>query len=182
MDTFKPVEDSQTSLSELMVPNYANFGGKVHGGVLLSLMDKVAYACATKHAGNYCVTVSVDGVDFLNPVEVGDQLTLKASVNFVGKSSLVVGIRVEAENIKTREVRHTNSSYFTMVAMDEHRKPASVPGLELMNEREVRRFVEASYRKQLKKEKQTAFAELKLEMRLSNLEEVLEGFNCRLGF
>lgn len=181
MEEFRTVDFSKTVLSELMVPNYANFGGKVHGGVLLSLMDKVAYACATKHAGNYCVTVSVDGVDFINPVEVGDQLSLMASVNFVGKSSLVVGIRVEAENIKTREIRHTNSSYFTMVAMDENKKPAPVAGLLLKDQKEIRRFVEANYRKKLKQEKDLSLAELKLEMRLGNMEELLKNCNCKLA-
>ena len=81
---------SQTTITELMIPSYANFGGKIHGGTLLSLMDKVAYACASKHAGTYCVTVSVDTVNFLQPVEVGELVSLMASVNYVGSSSLVV--------------------------------------------------------------------------------------------
>ena len=180
MDLFQPIAYSQTRLSELMVPHYANFGGKVHGGILLSLMDKVAYACATKHAGNYCVTVSVDGVDFINPVEVGDQLTLLASVNFVGKSSLVIGIRVEAENIKTRTIKHTNSSYFTMVALDEQKRPTQVPGLLLKSEEEIRRFVEADFRRKLKKEKDLSFAELKLELRMKHHHELLNGQNCKV--
>src|SRR5210317_771719 len=94
----KPVRASRTTITELMIPAYANFGGKIHGGILLSLMDKVAYACASRHAGTYCVTVSVDGVDFLQPVDVGDLVSLKASVNHVGRTSLVVGIQVSAEN------------------------------------------------------------------------------------
>ena len=85
---------SETTITELMIPSYANFGGKIHGGMLLSLMDKVAYACASKHAGNYCVTVSVDTVDFLQPVEVGELVSMKARINYVGNSSLVVGIKV----------------------------------------------------------------------------------------
>src|SRR6201989_573477 len=107
---FKPVRFSETIITELMIPAYSNFGGKIHGGVLLSLMDKVAYVCAAKHAGNYCVTASIDGVDFLQPVEVGDLVSLMASVNYVGNTSLVVGIRVVSENIKTNEFKHTNSS------------------------------------------------------------------------
>ena len=83
-----------------MVPSYANFGGKVHGGTLMSLMDKVAYVCASKHAGNYCVTVSVDNVEFLQPVEVGEVIKLMGSVNYVGRKSLVVGIKVVAENLQ----------------------------------------------------------------------------------
>ena len=88
----KKVSESQTTLTELMIPSYANFGGKVHGGLILSLMDKVAYVCATKHAENYCVTASVSGVNFLAPVDVGDLVSLRASVNYVGSSSLIVGI------------------------------------------------------------------------------------------
>ncbi|MDX1447176.1 acyl-CoA thioesterase, partial [Lishizhenia sp.] len=86
MREYKHNSASQTVLSELMVPSYANFGGRVHGGTILSMMDKVAYACATKHAGNYCVTASVETVDFLTPVEIGDQLSLYASVNYVGNT------------------------------------------------------------------------------------------------
>src|SRR6185503_6860108 len=102
----KPVKTSQTTITELMIPSYANFGGKIHGGILLSLMDKVAYACASRHAGAYCVTVSVDKVEFLQPVEVGDLLSLLSSVNYVGNSSLVVGIRVIAENVKKGITKH----------------------------------------------------------------------------
>ena len=84
--SFKKVSDSETILTELMIPSYSNFGGKVHGGILLSLMDKVAYVTAVKHCGNYVVTVAVEGVEFLNPVEVGELVSLKASVNYVGKT------------------------------------------------------------------------------------------------
>src|SRR3954467_488391 len=111
----RSVSYSRTTLTELMIPAYANFGGKIHGGILLSLMDKVAYACASKHAGTYCVTVSVENVDFLQPVEVGEMVSMSASVNYVGNSSMVVGIKVIAENFKVGTVKHTNTSYFTMV-------------------------------------------------------------------
>jgi uncharacterized protein (TIGR00369 family) len=119
----RPVSHSQTTITELMIPSYANFGGKIHGGILLSMMDKVAYACASKHAGTYCVTVSVDKVEFLQPVEVGELVALKASVNYVGRTSLIVGIRVESENVKTGLIKHTNSSFFTMVAKGDDNKP-----------------------------------------------------------
>src|SRR3954467_1210479 len=99
---FKPVSYSLTTVSELMIPAYANFGGKIHGGIILSLMDKVAYACSSKHAGNYCVTVSVERVEFLQPVEVGELVSLHASVNYVGRTSMIIGIRVEALNVKTQ--------------------------------------------------------------------------------
>ena len=116
-----------------MIPAYANFGGKIHGGILLSLMDKVAYACAAKHAGTYCVTVAIEGVEFLQPVNVGDLVSLHASVNYVGRSSLIIGIRVESENIRTGIRIHTNTSYFTMVAKDDDGKPTEVPVLILEN-------------------------------------------------
>src|SRR3569623_3147566 len=125
---YKPVSFSQTTITELMIPSYSSFGGKIHGGILRSLMDKVAYVCAAKHAGIYCVTASIDTVDFLQPVEVGDLVSLMASVNYVGKTSLVVGIRVISENIKTNTISHTNNSYFTMVAKDDQNIPALVPG------------------------------------------------------
>jgi uncharacterized protein (TIGR00369 family) len=150
MDEFyKTVKSSQTMLTELMIPSYSNFGGKVHGGVILGLMDKVAYACAAKHAGNYCVTVSIDTVNFLAPVEVGELVSLLASVNYVGNSSMVIGIRVQSENIKTQEIKHTNSSYFTMVAMGEDHLPVKVPALILQTQTEIKRFYEAYHRKEL---------------------------------
>jgi uncharacterized protein (TIGR00369 family) len=146
----KPVRNSQTTITELMIPSYANFGGKIHGGILLSLMDKVAYACASKHAGSYCVTVSVDKVEFLQPVEVGELVSLHASVNHVGRTSLVVGIRVEAQNVKLGTVKHTNSSYFTMVAKGDDDKPVQVPELILENTEQVKRFIEAMRMKEAK--------------------------------
>jgi uncharacterized protein (TIGR00369 family) len=111
MKNYKSVKSSQITISQLMLPSYTNFSGKIHGGYLLSLLDQIAFACASKYSGNYCVTASVDTVNFLNPIEVGELVTLKASVNYVGNSSMIVGIRVEAENIQTGKVKHCNSSY-----------------------------------------------------------------------
>lgn len=150
---FKPTSDSQTVLTELMIPSYANFGGKVHGGILLSLMDKVAYVTAAKHSSGYVVTVSVEGVEFLSPIEVGDLVSLKARVNYVGSSSMIVGIRVEALNPKTGVLRHTNSCYFTMVAKDEDGQPTPVPGLRITDEESLRRFAEGKALKNLSKQK-----------------------------
>jgi uncharacterized protein (TIGR00369 family) len=147
---YKSVNYSRTTITELMIPSYANFGGKIHGGILLSLMDKVAYACAAKHAGNYCVTVSVDTVDFLEPVEVGDLVSLHASVNYVGKTSLVIGIKVISENVTTGTVKHTNTSFFTMVSKGLDNKLREVPGLILEDREDVRRYLEAIKRKELK--------------------------------
>ena len=151
----KSVDYSRTTLTELMIPAYANFGGRVHGGTLLSLMDKVAYACAAKHAGQYCVTVSVDGVNFRQPVEVGELVSMMGSVNYVGRTSLVVGIKVIAENVKTGIVKHTNTSYFTMVAKDDADQPTEVPPLLLETPEDARRFLEAMKRKELR----TAYGE-----------------------
>ncbi|WMJ72726.1 acyl-CoA thioesterase [Cytophagaceae bacterium ABcell3] len=147
---YKPVSYSRTTITELMIPSYANFGGKIHGGILLSLMDKVAYACASKHAGNYCVTVSVDNVDFLQPVDVGDLVSLNASVHYVGKTSLVIGIQVIAENVTSSTVKHTNTSYFTMVAKGDDNKTREVPGLILETRSELKNYIEAIKRKEAK--------------------------------
>src|SRR6187431_729314 len=146
----RSVNFSRTTITELMIPSYANFGGKIHGGILLSLMDKVAYACASRHAGAYCVTVSVDRVEFMKPVEVGELVSLHASVNYVGRSSMIVGIRVEAEQVKNGTVRHTNSCYFTMVAKDDDDNPAEVPKLILQTPEDVKRFIEAMRMKEIK--------------------------------
>ncbi len=148
----KTVKSSQTTFTELMIPSYANFGGKVHGGILLSLMDKVAYVTATKHSGAYCVTVSVDDVEFKEPVEVGDLISMAASVNYVGNSSMIVGIRVTSLNPKTNVEKHTNSCYFTMVAKDDDGKPTQVPKLILEEPVEVRRFYDAKNLKAMRSE------------------------------
>lgn len=146
-DKAKSPKLSETTITELMIPSYANFGGKIHGGILLGLMDKVAYVCAAKHTGGYCVTVSVDNVDFLQPVEVGELVSLFARVNYVGRTSLVVGIRVESENVRDGVKKHTNTCYFTMVAKGDDDKPILVPRLLLESQVDVRRFLEAIVRK-----------------------------------
>ena len=178
----KPVSFSQTTLTELMIPSYANFGGKIHGGILLSLIDKVAYACASRHAATYCVTVSVDGVDFLKPVEVGDLVSLMASVNYVGRTSLVIGIRVIAENVRNGIQRHTNTSYVTMVAKGEDDLPAVVPPLLLESEEDGRRFLEAMTRRQLREEFRHAFNSEKGRIDVTeNLDKLTEQ-RCVIGW
>jgi acyl-CoA hydrolase len=137
---YKTIEASQTTMTQLMLPSHSNFSGKIHGGYILNLMDQIAFACASKHSGHYCVTASVNKVDFLNPIEVGELLHLKASINFTGRTSMMVGLRVDAENIHTGKSKHCNSSYFTMVAKDENGKSVPVPGLILDSEERVRRF------------------------------------------
>ena len=103
---FKKIKASRVTMTQLMLPSHSNFSGKIHGGYVLNLMDQIAFACASKHSGHYCVTASVNRVDFLNPIEVGEMLTLKASINYTGRTSMVVGLRVESENIQTGKVKH----------------------------------------------------------------------------
>ena len=150
---YKTVASSHISISQLMLPSHSNFSGKIHGGYILSLLDQIAFACASKFSGNYCVTASVDTVNFLNPIEVGELVTMKASVNYVGSSSMIIGIRVEAENIQTSKIKHCNSSYFTMVAKDANGKKVAVPGLILSGKNDVRRFFNCVKQIALKKEK-----------------------------
>lgn len=176
----KPASFSRVTITELMIPSYANFGGKIHGGILLSLMDKVAYAAASKHSGAYCVTVSVDTVDFLQPVEVGELVSLKASVNYVGNSSMIIGIKVISENVMLGTVKHTNTCYFTMVAKGKDEKPTQVPQLLLENKTDLRRFVEAIRRKKYKQEYSTFLEKLKINSGNEDDFNILEGQRCIL--
>ncbi len=142
----------QLTMTVLMTPDTANFAGNVHGGTILKLLDQVAYCCASRYAGRYVVTLSVDQVRFRQAVHVGDLVTFLASVNHTGNTSMEVGIRVVAENIRTQEVRHVNSCFFTMVAVDDDRKPVAVPALRPFSPDERRRHAAAAARKQLHRE------------------------------
>jgi len=122
------------------MPHHANNLGNVFGGVILSLVDRVAAVAATRHARRQCVTVSVDRVDFLQPISLGELVTARASVNYAGRTSMEVGVRIEAENLVTGQRRHTNSCYVTYVAIDEHGKPSPVPPVLPETEEERRRF------------------------------------------
>lgn len=177
----KPVSYSRSVLTELMIPANANFGGKIHGGTILSLMDKAAYACAARHSGNYCVTASIDLVEFLMPIEVGELVCIKASVNHVGKSSMVIGIRVESENVKTGVKHHTNTSYFTMIAKDEGGKITEVPALLLENKEDIRRFLEAIKRKKLKSDYKEELDNTKTTLSLHKDLHYLEHERCVLS-
>lgn len=146
--TYKRIKDSQITMTQLMLPTHSNFSGKIHGGYILGLMDQIAFACASKHSGHYCVTASVNKVDFVNPIDVGELVTLKASINFTGRTSMVVGLRVESENIRKQFVKHCNSSYFTMVAKDESGKSVPVPGLILEDDDSIRRFARSIERQE----------------------------------
>ncbi len=179
---YKTIKESETILTELMIPSYANFGGKVHGGVLLSLMDKVAYVTASKHCGLYCVTVAVEGVEFLSPVEVGELVSLKSSVNFVGNSTMIIGMRVEALNPKTDKTKHTNSCYFTMAAKNENGELAEVPGLIIENELELRRFAEAKELKEMSLKKRQMLHSDFNHKTLQDLKQEFKDSKCIIDF
>lgn len=178
MKSFKTVKSSKVVISELMLPSHTNFSGKIHGGYILSLLDQIAFACASKFSGHYCVTASVDTVDFLAPIEVGELVTMRASVNYVGNTSMIIGIRVDAENIQTGKIKHCNSSYFTMVAKDDSGNPTTVPGLILTDFEDVRRFYNCikmiSNRKE--KQKHENYFDYKSDEALANL----SNFNVQL--
>jgi uncharacterized protein (TIGR00369 family) len=142
----------QLTMTVLMTPDTANFAGNVHGGTILKLLDQAAYACASRYAGRYVVTLSVDQVTFRQPVHVGDLVTFLASVNYTGKTSMEVGIKVVSENIRTQEVRHVNSCFFTMVAIDDERRPVSVTPIRPFTAAEKRRHAAAIVRKELRQE------------------------------
>lgn len=139
-------------MTVLMTPDMANFSGKVHGGALLNLLDRVAFSCASRYSKRYAVTLSVDQVFFLQPILVGELVTFRASINHTGRSSMEVGIRVEAEEIRTGSKRHTNSCYFTMVAVDDASRPTEVPPFVPQTEVEKQRYRAAELRKALRAE------------------------------
>lgn len=139
-------------MTVLMTPDMANFAGNVHGGSILKFLDQVAYACASRYAGRYVVTLSVDQVMFRQPIHVGELVTFLASVNYTGKTSMEIGIKVLAENIRSQEARHANSCFFTMVAVDDDRKPVPVPQLRPFSPDERRRHAAAEMRKRIRQE------------------------------
>ncbi|MBS0507032.1 MAG: acyl-CoA thioesterase [Proteobacteria bacterium] len=142
----------QLSMTVLMSPDMANFSGNVHGGAILRLLDQVAYACASRYSGRYVVTLSVDQVTFLQPIHVGELVSFLASVNHTGKSSMEIGIKVVAEAIRTQVVRHVNSCFFSMVAVDDAGKPTPVPPFTPASDDERRRWDAALLRKALRHE------------------------------
>jgi acyl-CoA hydrolase len=142
----------QLTMTVLMTPDTANFAGNVHGGTILKLLDQVAYACASRYAARYVVTLSVDQVMFRQPVHVGELVSFLASVNHTGTSSMEVGIKVVAQDIRSQATRHVNSCFFTMVAVDDARKPVPVPPLRPFTPDEKRRHAAAEVRRQLRQE------------------------------
>jgi acyl-CoA hydrolase len=148
----------QLRITLLMTPDTANFSGNVHGGNILKLLDQVAYACASRYAGSYVVTLSVDQVMFRQPIHVGELVTFLAAVNHTGTSSMEIGIKVIAENIRTHETRHVNSCFFTMVAVGDDGKPTQVPPLRPFSPDEKRRHAAAEVRKTMRREMEQRFS------------------------
>ena len=151
----------QLTMTVLVTPDMANFAGNVHGGYLLKFLDQAAYSCASRYAGCYVVTLSVDQVLFRQPVHVGELVTLFAAVNYTGTTSMEVGVKVITENIQAQLTRHTNSCYFTMVAVDEHGKPVAVRPFTPSTPDERRRFEAAQLRRQLRQEMEQRFKAMK---------------------
>lgn len=139
-------------MTVLMTPEMANFSGKVHGGALLNWLDRVAFSLASRYSGRYAVTLSVDQVTFKQPIHVGELVLFRAAVNHTGRSSMEIGIRVEAEDIRAGTRRHTNSCYFTMVAVDDAGRPVEVPPLEPVDTVEKQRWMAAELRRSLRRE------------------------------
>jgi acyl-CoA hydrolase len=139
------------SMTVLMTPDKSNFRGNVHGGILLRYLDQVAYTCATRYARAYAVTLSVDGVVFREPIHVGELVTFQASVNYTGRTSMEIGIRVTTQDLMHRVVRHTNSCYFTMVAVDDSGRPTPVPPWTPETDIERRRHDAAARRRELRR-------------------------------
>ncbi|MBA3467327.1 MAG: acyl-CoA thioesterase [Gemmatimonadaceae bacterium] len=146
----RTVAETQHETAQLMMPQHANVLGHVFGGVMLSMMDTTAAVSAIRHARKACVTVSVDRVDFREPIHVGDLVIMKSSVNFVGKTSMEVGVRVESENLVTGVRRHTNSCYLTFVAIDRNGKPSPVPAVRPETADEIRRYDAAKERREVR--------------------------------
>lgn len=152
----KPVHESQHETSELMMPEHANNMGHVFGGVILSMMDKAAAIAAFRHSRSSVVTASIDRVDFREPIHPGDLVLMKASVNYAGRTSMEVGVRVEAEELITGRRRHTNSCYLTFVAVDRNGRPIDVPEIRPETDDEKRRFAAAIDRRRRRLEEREA--------------------------
>lgn len=146
----KRIRDSSVIMAQMMIPQDANPAGNVHGGVVVKIIDEAAGVVAARHSRSNVVTASIDRMDFHNPVFVGDVLFVKACLNLVGKTSMEIGVRVEAENLITGVVRHAASAYLTYVALDLNGKPREVPLLILETEEERRRNIEAKQRREVR--------------------------------
>jgi uncharacterized protein (TIGR00369 family) len=146
----KTVSETAVTVSQVMMPQDTNKAGNVHGGVMMKLIDTVAAVVAVRHARKNIVTVSIDRMDFMHPLYVGDLVMCKASLNHVGRTSMEIGVRVETENLMTGAVYHTVSAYLTMVALDEKGKPTEVPPLILETDIDRRRNTQAQARRDMR--------------------------------
>lgn len=144
-----------TEMTVLVTPEMSNFGGKMHGGELLKLLDQVAYTCAMRYCGNYVVTLSVDNVLFKQSIAIGELLLFRAAVNYTGRTSMEVGIQVVAENLERGTMRHTNSSYFTMVSVNKAGEKIPVKTFQPSTEEEQRRWQEAEGRRAYSQERRS---------------------------
>ena len=146
----KSVQESKAMIIQQMTQADANLAGNVHGGSIVKLVDSAAGMVAARHSSSNVVTVSIDRLDFYHPVYIGELLKINASINYAGKTSMEIGVRVEAENVMTGEIRHTASAYLTFVALDQHGKPRPIPQLFLNTEEEKRRNSEAYERRKIR--------------------------------
>jgi uncharacterized protein (TIGR00369 family) len=143
-------KNSEALVSELMMPHQVNNHGNVFGGVVLSMVDRAAGVAAMRHSGKPCVTVSIDRVDFKEPIFTGELVTCLARVNYVGRTSMEIGVKVEAENLLAGTKRHTNTCFLTFVAIDSHHRPVPVPPLSLETEADQKRFREGQRRREVR--------------------------------
>jgi acyl-CoA hydrolase len=152
MENLKGKSPSETALqlSQVMLPEDANSAGNVHGGTIMKLVDNAAYVVAVRHSRKNCVTLAVDSFKFLYPVYVGELLIIKASINYAGRTSMEIGVRVEAEHLITGSIRHTASAYLTFVALGKDGRPVPVPPVLPETEDEKRRLQEAEKRRQMR--------------------------------
>ncbi len=148
----KTAAESAVTMTHQVLPHDANPAGNVHGGVILKHIDTAAGVVAMRHVRGWAVTASIDRMDFLKPVFVGELVILKASLNMVGRTSMEIGVRVEAENLLTGEVRHTNSAYLTFVALDDHGNPRPAPPLIIEGDVAERRYRQALRRRELRRQ------------------------------
>ena len=148
--TPRPMSESRSTMSELMMPNMSNNLGNVFGGVILSLIDRVAAVAAIRHSRGQAVTVHIDQVEFREPIYLGELVIAQACVVYVGRTSIDVGVRIESEKMTTGERRHTNSCYLTFVAIDEDGKPRPVAPVVPETEQEHKWFAEAQERRKLR--------------------------------
>jgi uncharacterized protein (TIGR00369 family) len=166
----KRPKDSAITMAIVMLPEDANPAGNVHGGVIMKHIDSAAGVAAVRHASANTVTASIDRLDFHSPVYVGNLLTVKASLNMAGNTSMEIGVRVEAEDVMTGKVRHTASAYLTFVALDENRRPKKVPGLILESQEEIRRNREARARRASRLAEKTKEKECQRDLETCSLE------------